>query len=249
MKEEKSINNKINDAILTAKELSKNKYEKDDTTGVHTEVGYFEKRLNIFNKIFFWTIIFYPLMVVLNDIYENKFIHNNKFWIKKGIIYGVTLSIVYLLLLFTSQIKMNYLPINIFLIFGILHFLGLLQKKFGNRLFVVEKEKLITKGEMENIIKIQQIDLNKKNKIKLRITFFVFFIMFNIFIFQFKSHYLATLLSFCVIVIYDNYEQRYFKRNKTYLFWEKRIVFYIFVIVPILIITTFLIYDTLIFKY
>lgn len=81
--DKKTIKNNVDDSILTAKNLAKEKYEEDPLTKISTRIGYFEKRLFVFNRIFFWTILFYPLMLVLNDIYENKFVHNNKFWIKK----------------------------------------------------------------------------------------------------------------------------------------------------------------------
>lgn len=247
-----NLNEKIKNAISNAKELAKEKYEEDRTTKIPIEIGYFEKRLYVYDKIFFWTILFYPLKVILNDIYENKFVHNNKYWIKKGIVYGLFLLVTYSILLIVSQAKMDYIPINIFLILGVLFSIELLQEKLGHLLFIKEKEEKLSEDEIKNIIEIQQIDLNKenqKNKLKLRTIFLIFFIIANIFVFQFKSHYLATLLSLALIVGYDNYEQRYFKRDITNLFWKKRIVFYIAIIVPILIVTTFLIYDTLIFKY
>lgn len=247
-----TLNSKINDSISNAKELAVEKYEIDPTTKISTKVGYFEKRLFIYNKIFFWTILFYPLMIVLNDIYENKFVHNNKFWIKKAISYGIFLSVTYFLLLITSQTKMDYVPINIFLIFGVLYLAKLLQEKFGHLLFIKEKEEKLSENEIQNVIEIQKIDLDEKNqkiKTKFRIIFILLFTMINIIIFQFQSHYLATLLSVILIVTYDNYEQKYLKRDKIKFFWKKRKAFYFFVIFPVLLCISFLIYDTLIFKY
>lgn len=160
--------------------------------------------------------------------------------------------IVYFLLLIASQVKIDYLPVNIFLIFGLLYITKLLQNKFGYLLFIKDKEEKLSEDEIKNIIDIQQIDLNENNqniKIKSRIIFLVLLVIANMVIFKFESHYIATFVSLVLIVIYDNFEQRYLKRDKTNLFWKKRIVFYVSVVFPILIVSTFVIYDTLIFKY
>lgn len=218
----------------------------------NTDIGYFEKRLEVFNKIFFWTIIFYPLMLVVKDIYENKEINNNNYWIRKNIFYGLFLSILYPCLLIVSQVKMDYLPINIFLIFGILYLSKIIQDKFWHNLFLKERNETLTELEIKNIDEVQLIDLDKNNqKIKniFRTIFVSILILTNIYIYKYQSHYIATFISLSMIVIYDICEQKYFKRDKINLFWKKRITFYICVIIPILLSTAFIVYDTLIFKY
>ena len=58
-------------------------YEDDKLTGLKIKDSFYEEWKDLINRILFWTIIFAPYMFVINDIYQNKLMHDNKFWIKR----------------------------------------------------------------------------------------------------------------------------------------------------------------------
>lgn len=228
---------------------------KDEVTGIVIEDSFYEKNIKWLEKLLFWTIIFSPYMVILNDIYSNKFVHNNNFWIKRIRLYFTFIVTIYTAIWFLSQLKMQYLPaINLLSIYILMYFILIMQIKFMP-LFKAKKEDiLIDDNELKNITAVQENDTdcdNKKRKFKYRVIFLVLFVLIYIITFNndYQSHYLATFVSFVLIVGYDYFEQKYFKRDIIELFWKKRISFYFLFLAPILIIVSFLIYDTLIFKY
>ena len=55
---------------------------------------------------------------------------------------------------------------------------------------------------------------------------------------------LSAFVMYFLIVGYDILEQKYFKRDLTKLFWKKRIAYYILVLLPILFVINYIIYDS-----
>ena len=53
-------------------------YEDDKLTGLKIKDSFYEEWKDLINRILFWTIIFAPYMIVLNDIYQNKLMHDNQ---------------------------------------------------------------------------------------------------------------------------------------------------------------------------
>lgn len=228
--------------------------EKDPLTEVYIEEGFFEKSILIIDKVLLFTIIFAPYMMVLNDIYLNKLVHNNVFWIKRAKIYFIFILIMYSILSALYYSRTEYALMTLVFVYGFLYLILKLQLNYGHLFATDGKEYTPTEEELKNIIAIQNIDNdeeNRKKKIKFRTIFGVSFVLAYIFIFNvmYQSHYLTSILSLFLIAGYDYYEQKYFKRDKTKLFWEKRRAFYFFVLSPILVIVNFLIYDSLIFHY
>ena len=228
--------------------------EKDPLTKVYVKEGFLDKFRFVIDKVLFFTIIFTPYMMVLNDIYLNKLVHNNVFWIKRAKIYFIFILLMYLILWAVYYFRTEYALMTLVFVYGFLYLIWKLQLNYGHLFTTEGKEYSPTEEELKNIIAIQNIDNdeeNRKKKIKFRTIFGVFFVLAYIFIFNvmYQSHYLASILSLFLIAGYDYYEQKYFKRDKTKLFWEKRRAFCFFVLSPILVIANFLIYDTLIFKY
>lgn len=228
--------------------------EKDPLTKVYVKEGFFEKSIFIIDKFLFFTIIFAPYLMVLNDIYLNKLVHNNVFWIKRAKIYFIFILIMYSILSAVYYSKTEYALMTLVFVYGFFYLIWKLQLNYGHLFAPEGKEYTPTEEELKNIIAIQNIDNdeeNRKKKIKFRTIFGVFFVLAYIFIFNvmYQSHYLASILSLFLIAGYDYYEQKYFKRDKTELFWEKRRAFYFFVLSPILVIVNFLIYSSLIFHY
>jgi len=219
------------------------------------ENSFYEKNISWITKLLFWTIILAPYLVVLNDIYQNKLVYNNRFWIKRAKIYFLFILIMYSLMWLFSKFRIDYLPaINLISIYILIYLVLKLQINYKYLFQATEKDCEITKEELEKVKTIQNIDDNldnKNNKIKSRILFGIVFFMIYIFIFNFlyQSHYIASILNLFLIAGYDYLEQKKFKRDRTELFWKKRVMFYLFVLSPILVVINFLIYSTLIFKY
>lgn len=228
--------------------------EKDPLTKIYVKEGFLDKFRFVIDKVLFFTIIFAPYMMVLNDIYLNKLVHNNVFWIKRAKIYFTFILVMYLILWGVYSLKTEYALMTLVFVYGFFYLIWKLQLNYGHLFATEGKEYTPTEEELKNIIAIQNIDNdeeNRKKKIKFRTIFGVFFVLAYIFIFNvmYQSHYLASILSLFLIVGYDYYEQKYFKRDKTELFWKKRVMFYLLVLSPILVIINFLIYDSLIFRY
>jgi len=223
--------------------------EKDQLTKIVVEDNFYERNMLLLNKILFWTVLFAPYMIILNDIYLNKFVHNNEFWIKRAKIYFIFLIVIYSILRIFSTLEIENLPLANFLaMYAVLFPIYYLQLNYGHLFATEGKEYSPTEEELKNIIAIQNIDNdeeNRKKKIKLRTIFGVFFVLVYIFIFNvmYQSHYLASILSLFLIAGYDYYEQKYFKRDKTKLFWKKRVMFYVLVLSPILVVLNFIIYN------
>ncbi|CAM4045623.1 hypothetical protein [Arcobacter cloacae] len=222
--------------------------EKDPLTKVYVEEGFFEKSIFVIDKFLFFTIIFAPYMMVLNDIYLNKLVHNNVFWIKRAKIYFIFILLMYLILWAVYYFRTEYALMTLVFVYGFLYLIWKLQLNYGHLFATEGKEYTPTEEELKNIIAIQNIDNdaeNRKNKIKFRTIFAVFFVLAYIFIFNvmYQFHYLASILSLFLIAGYDYYEQKYFKRDKTELFWKKRVMFYVLVLSPILVVLNFIIYN------
>lgn len=222
--------------------------EKDPLTKVYVEEGFFEKSIFVIDKFLFFTIIFAPYMMVLNDIYLNKLVHNNVFWIKRAKIYFTFILVMYLILWAVYYFRTEYALMTLVFVYGFLYLIWKLQLNYGHLFATEGKEYTPTEEELKNIIAIQNIDNdeeNRKKKIKFRTIFAVFFVLAYIFIFNvmYQSHYLASILSLFLIAGYDYYEQKYFKRDKTELFWKKRVMFYVLVLSPILVVLNFIIYN------
>ncbi|CAM4047994.1 zinc ribbon domain-containing protein [Arcobacter cloacae] len=222
--------------------------EIDPVTKISIKDSFYERNMLLLHKVLFWTVIFAPYMIILNDIYLNKFVHNNEFWIKRAKIYFIFLIVIYSLLRIFSTFEIENLPFANFLaMYSVLFPIYYLQLNYGH-LFATAGKYTPTEEEVKNIIAIQNIDNdeeNRKKKIKFRTIFGVFFVLAYIFIFNvmYQSHYLASILSLFLIAGYDYYEQKYFKRDKTELFWKKRVMFYVLVLSPILVVLNFIIYN------
>ena len=100
--------------------------------------------------------------------------------------------------------------------------------------------------EIENIIKVQTSDeneenINKKKKFRVLFSIFGLILYYNIFhIIPIASGFIIGLF----IIGYDVFEQKYFKRNITLLFWKKRIAYYILFLYPILFVLNYVIYNS-----
>ncbi|AYJ79611.1 hypothetical protein AN286_05435 [Aliarcobacter cryaerophilus ATCC 43158] len=208
--------------------------------------SFFEEWNDLITKILFWTIIFSPYLIVLNDIYQNKLMHDAKFWIKRAGLYFAFIVFTYFFIGVFSQANAQYLiAINLFLIYVMMFAILKAQSKYGYLLKAKCDEYKPSIEEIENIIKVQNSDENEENinkKKKFRIMFglvgtlFYLIVLFNI---PIASAFIMSIL----IIGYDIFEQKYFKRDITELFWKKRITYYILVLLPILFIINYIIYD------
>lgn len=228
--------------------------EKDVLTNINVNDSFYERNLFWINRILLFTIVFAPYMIVLNDIYTNKLVHNNNFWLKRVKIYFVFILIMYSILIGIYYLKTEYALMTLVFTYGFLYLIWKLQINYGHLFATEGKDFIPTEEELKNIIDIQNIDKDKENcekAIKFRTIFGIFFILTYIVIFNvmYQSHYLMSVLCLFLIVGYDYFEQKYFKRDKTLLFWNKRRAFYLFMLSPILLIVNFLIYDSFIFHY
>ncbi len=128
------------------------------------------------------------------------------------------------------------------MLFGILK----AQEYYGHLLKGNCEEYKPSKEEIENIIKVQASDENEENvskKIKIRIVSFIF----GVLIYSITLNTFPEISGFVMcffIIVYDVLEQKYFKRDLTKLFWKKRITYYLLVLLPILFIINYIIYDS-----
>ena len=208
--------------------------------------SFFEEWNDLITKILFWTIIFSPYLIVLNDIYQNKLMHDAKFWIKRAGLYFAFIVVTYFFIGVFSQANAQYLiAINLFLIYIMMFAILKAQSKYGYLLKAKCDEYKPSIEEIENIIKVQTSDENEENvskKIKIRIVSFIFGILiYSITLNTFPE--VSGFVMCFLIIVYDVLEQKYFKRDLTKLFWKKRITYYILVLLPILFIINYIIYD------
>lgn len=208
--------------------------------------SFFEEWNDLITKILFWTIIFSPYLIVLNDIYQNKLMHDAKFWIKRAGLYFAFIVVTYFFIGVFSQANAQYLiAINLFLIYIMMFAILKAQSKYGYLLKAKCDEYKPSIEEIENIIKVQTSDENEENinkKVKLRLKSLLFgTLLYIITLVNFPE--LSAFVMYFLIVGYDILEQKYFKRDITELFWKKRITYYILVLLPILFIINYIIYD------
>ncbi|MGJ0373012.1 hypothetical protein NG764_11235 [Aliarcobacter cryaerophilus] len=209
--------------------------------------SFFEEWNDLITKILFWTIIFSPYLIVLNDIYQNKLMHDAKFWIKRAGLYFAFIVVTYFFIGVFSQANAQYLiAINLFLIYIMMFAILKAQSKYGYLLKAKCDEYKPSIEEIENIIKVQTSDENEENinkKVKLRLKSLLFgTLLYIITLVNFPE--LSAFVMYFLIVGYDILEQKYFKRDITKLFWKKRIIYYILVLLPILFIINYIIYDS-----
>jgi hypothetical protein len=209
--------------------------------------SFFEEWNDLITKILFWTIIFSPYLIVLNDIYQNKLMHDSKFWIKRAGLYFAFIVVTYFFIGVFSQANAQYLiAINLFLIYIMMFAILKAQSKYGYLLKAKCDEYKPSIEEIENIIKVQTSDENEENinkKVKLRLKSLLFgTLLYIITLVNFPE--LSAFVMYFLIVGYDILEQKYFKRDITKLFWKKRIIYYILVLLPILFIINYIIYDS-----
>ena len=209
--------------------------------------SFFEEWNDLITKILFWTIIFSPYLIVLNDIYQNKLMHDAKFWIKRAGLYFAFIVVTYFFIGVFSQANAQYLiAINLFLIYVMMFAILKAQSKYGYLLKAKCDEYKPSIEEIENIIKVQTSDENEENinkKVKLRLKSLLFgTLLYIITLVNFPE--LSAFVMYFLIVGYDILEQKYFKRDITKLFWKKRIIYYILVLLPILFIINYIIYDS-----
>ena len=152
-------------------------YEDDKVTGLKIKDSFYEEWKDLINKVLFWTIIFAPYMIVLNDIYQNKLMHDNNFWIKRAKLYFAFLVVTYLIMSLTLQARIDYMiALNLFLTYLMLFGILKAQEYYGHLLKGNCEEYKPSKEEIENIIKVQASDENEENvskKIKIRIVSFI----------------------------------------------------------------------------
>ena len=209
--------------------------------------SFFEEWNDLITKILFWTIIFSPYLIVLNDIYQNKLMHDAKFWIKRAGLYFAFIVVTYFFIGVFSQANAQYLiAINLFLIYIMMFAILKAQSKYGYLLKAKCDEYKPSIEEIENIIKVQTSDENEENinkKVKLRLKSLLFgTLLYIITLVNFPE--LSAFVMYFLIVGYDILEQKYFKRDITKLFWKKRIIYYILVLLPILFTINYIIYDS-----
>ena len=209
--------------------------------------SFFEEWNDLITKILFWTIIFSPYLIVLNDIYQNKLMHDAKFWIKRAGLYFAFIVVTYFFIGVFSQANAQYLiAINLFLIYIMMFAILKAQSKYGYLLKAKCDEYKPSIEEIENIIKVQTSDENEENinkKVKLRLKSLLFgTLLYIITLVNFPE--LSAFVMYFLIVGYDILEQKYFKRDITKLFWKKRIIYYILVLLPIMFIINYIIYDS-----
>ena len=222
-------------------------YEDDKLTGLKIKDSFYEEWKDLINRILFWTILFAPYMFVINDIYQNKLMHDAKFWIKRAGLYFAFIVVTYFFIGVFSQANAQYLiAINLFLIYIMMFAILKAQSKYGYLLKAKCDEYKPSIEEIENIIKVQTSDENEENinkKVKLRLKSLLFgTLLYIITLVNFPE--LSAFVMYFLIVGYDILEQKYFKRDITKLFWKKRIIYYILVLLPILFIINYIIYDS-----
>ena len=222
-------------------------YEDDKLTGLKIKDSFYEEWKDLINRILFWTIIFAPYMFVINDIYQNKLMHDNKFWIKRAKLYFAFLVVTYLIMSLTLQARIDYMiALNLFLTYLMLFGILKAQEHYGHLLKGNCEEYKPSKEEIENIIKVKNIDendVNKNKKVKLRLkSLLLGTLLYIITLVNFPE--LSAFVMYFLIVGYDILEQKYFKRDLTKLFWKKRIAYYILVLLPILFVINYIIYDS-----
>ena len=222
-------------------------YEDDKLTGLKIKDSFYEEWKDLINRILFWTILFAPYMFVINDIYQNKLMHDAKFWIKRAGLYFAFIVVTYFFIGVFSQANAQYLiAINLFLIYVMMFAILKAQSKYGYLLKAKCNEYKPSIEEIENIIKVQTSDeneenINKKKKFRVLFSIFGLILYYNIFhIIPIASGFIIGLF----IIGYDVFEQKYFKRNITLLFWKKRIAYYILFLYPILFVLNYVIYNS-----
>lgn len=222
--------------------------EKDKLTNINIKDNFYEKNLFWINKVLFFSIIFAPYIMILNDIYINKLVHNNNFWIKRIRIYFIFIFVMYSILWMIYYFRTEYALLTIGFIYLLFYFILNLQLNYGHLFLVEEKQYVPTDDELEKIKTVQLSDINEDNqkmKMKFRIIFAILFVSLYILMFNFihQYHYLTSTICFLLIVGYDYFEQKHFKRDNINLFWKKRIMFYFLVLSPFITIANFLIYN------
>ncbi|MFW2525453.1 hypothetical protein ACN5O8_06970 [Aliarcobacter butzleri] len=222
-------------------------YEDDKVTGLKIKDSFYEEWNDLITKILFWTILFAPYMIVINDIYQNKLMHDNKFWISRAKLYFAFIVVTYFLMSITLQARVDYMiALNLFLTYLMLFGILKAQEKYGYLLKANCEEYQPSKEEIEKIILVQKIDENEENinkKKKFRIMFGLFGTLFYL-IFLFNIPVASAFIMSILIIGYDIFEQKFFKRDITELFWKKRIIFYFLILLPILYIINYIIYNS-----
>ena len=191
-------------------------YEDDKLTGLKIKDSFYEEWKDLINRILFWTILFAPYMFVINDIYQNKLMHDAKFWIKRAGLYFAFIVVTYFFIGVFSQANAQYLiAINLFLIYIMMFAILKAQSKYGYLLKAKCDEYKPSIEEIENIIKVQTSDENEENinkKIKIRIVSFIF----GVLIYSITLNTFPEISGFVMcffIIVYDILEQKYFKRD------------------------------------
>lgn len=222
-------------------------YEEDKITGLKIKDSFYEEWSDLITKILFWTILFAPYMIVINDIYQNKLMHDNKFWISRAKLYFAFIIVTYFIMSITLQAHVDYMiALNLFLTYLMLFGILKAQEKYGYLLKANCEEYKPSKEEIEKIILVQKIDeneenINKKKKFRILFGIFGFFIYYIIFhIIPIASGFILGLF----IIGYDIFEQKSFNRDITELFWKKRITYYILFLYPLLFVLNYVIYNS-----
>ncbi|OCL90657.1 hypothetical protein [Arcobacter porcinus] len=228
---------KTPDAIVFPSKI----FDKDPVTKNYVSRGFLERLLEKFPQAFgisIFSLILFPMFLLIYEFIENKFVHNNIFWIKKLILYFIFLffyiNIVYMLS--TGGL--------IGIVFILL--LGLLAMSFvihiGVYLFPKDMNKKLSETEIDKVIEIQRIDNNVKNIKTKKIYIITGIILGIVYYWNFYLEgsfrgwdYLNVIPCILVFIfIADIVLQKKLKRDLLPYFWTKRILLYAFLFAPFL---------------
>lgn len=194
-----------------------------------------------------WLIIAYPYYLVIEDMLKNKDIQDNNVWIKRTKQYFKVIMTHYLIVFFCLSFWTGGAGAAMFAycFYLVLYKYVLAEGYVVSYYFLKDAptENNLTKEELEKVRFILASDnKHKALKIKIRIMglitlpFFVligFLIGYNIFnqdayLDKYTARTIAMGLIYIYLISYDIFEQKYFRRDITENFWEKRYMIYIF---------------------
>ena len=167
-------------------------------------------------------------------MYNNKFIHDNNFWIKRAKYYSIFIIVMYLILYVFATMKINIAVFNLFVIYCFIFCVAKLHQKYR---YVIEGEIGLykpTQDEINKIAILQKIDENELVKLRKWQFNFWFLIVSSIvyYIVITNIYFLSGIVLFFMMIGYDIFIQKKFKRDITKLFWKKRITYYFYLVVP-----------------
>ncbi len=227
------------------------KYREDRLTKVKILDSKIETEEMVTDLFFFITILLAPFKIIINDVYNNKFMHDNSFWIKRAKYYFIFIIIMYFFIYLFVTLESNVMLLSVILTYSLIFGVDRIHKNYRH---IIEGEIGLYKpnqDEINRIAKLQKIDENEKNKIikwYLNVAFLIvcsivyYIVLMNIYI-------LSGIVLFFMIVGYDIFIQKKFKRDITNLFWKKRVAYYLYLVVPFVFVVDGIIRDSLFLTY